>query len=44
MTICKFPDCKKYASFGFPDGKIERCKTHSVKSFLNVQFLLINHP
>jgi hypothetical protein len=35
MPICKFLGCKKYASFGFPNGKIERCKTHSEKDMVN---------
>ena len=33
--ICKFLGCKTTASFGFPDGKIERCKTHIEKDMEN---------
>ena len=34
--ICKFLGCKTRACFGFPDGKIERCKTHIEKGMDNV--------
>lgn len=30
MTKCKEIDCGKYAVFGFPDGKREFCKNHTI--------------